>query len=199
MKVENVEGGMPVAVDNLALLAQKIERCGVLVLVKFIRVLDPQVRLVMHEEESRIGDVDGAVIGLHPPLVRLPVGQRHFAEHHFPALRRLGKNVGVVHQYIRAPHVRRAVVLAVDGVPRGLHEPVVDGMPARNEIDVDLLNALSGDQAERRITRSGNDIEAALVHEGDHFIGRVGRLDPDHASCCLVTQSNSFTVSPRSM
>ena len=62
---------MPVPADDLARSTKQVECRGVLFLIELVRVLDRQFGLMMHEEEGRIGDMDGAVIGLHPPLIRL--------------------------------------------------------------------------------------------------------------------------------
>ena len=75
---------------------------------------------------------------------------------------------------------------AVDGVPRCVLQSLVDGLPAGNEVDVDRLNLLAGDQAERRIAGGGDEIEAALVHERDHLVGGSGRLDVDLAARLLL-------------
>jgi len=70
-------------------------------------------------------------------------------------------------------------MLAVDGVPRRVLEPRVDILPVRNEIGVDLLDGLAGDQAEARVARGGDQIEAAAVHQCHHLVGGAGNLDVD--------------------
>ena len=118
----------------------------------------PELRLVRHQVQRGVGDVDRAVEGLHPALVRLAVGQRHLLEHHPPARRRLLEDLGVVHQHVRAPLVGHAVVLAVDRVPGRVLEPRVDRAPARDQVDVDRLHPLAGDQPQlaspEAVTRS---------------------------------------------
>ena len=65
-------------------------------------------------------------------------------------------------------------------------QPVVDGLPARDQVDVDRLHLLAGDQAQRRVARGGDEVEAALVHQRDHLVGGGGRLDVDLAAGLLL-------------
>ncbi len=80
------EGVVPVAADELALLAQQVEGGLVLVLVELVRALDAEFRLVRHQVERRIGDMDRAVIGLHAALVGLAVRQGRLLEDDVPGL-----------------------------------------------------------------------------------------------------------------
>jgi len=84
---------------------------------QFVRVLDAEFGLVVHQVERSVGDVDRAVEGLHPALVRLAVGQGRLLEHHVPAGRWLREDLGVVHQHVRVLLIGHAIVLAVDGMP----------------------------------------------------------------------------------
>ena len=71
---------------------------------------------------------------------------------------------------------------AVLGVPGGVLQALVDGAPGGDEGRVDRLDALAGHEAERRIARGGDEVKAALVHQGDHFVAGVGGLDVDLAA-----------------
>ncbi len=175
-------GVVPVAADELTLATQQIERCLVLVFIQFVGILDAEFRLVLHEVERGVGDVDRAVIGLDAALVRLTVGKRHFLEHHLPAGRCFLEGFGVVHQDVRTPDIGRAIMNAVLGVPGRVLQALVDGLPRGDEVGVDRLNALAGHQAERGIARGGDQVEAAFVHQRDHFVGGGGGLDGDLAA-----------------
>ena len=178
---------VPVAADERALDAQQVEGGLVLVFVEFVGVLDAEFRLVGHQVEGGVGDVDRAVIGLDAALVGLAVRQGHFLEDDVPALRRLVlEGFGVVHQHVRSPDIGRAVVDAVDRVPRRVLQPLVDGRPARDQVGVDRLDALAGDEAQRCVARGGDEVEAAFVHQRDHFVGGGGRLDADLAAGLLL-------------
>ncbi|MCY1430183.1 hypothetical protein D9M71_461240 [compost metagenome] len=121
LEVTHLHGGVvPVAVDQLMLLAQQLDHRGVLLFVELIGIGDAQFRFGRLQVQRGVGDVDRAVVGLHAALVRLAVGQVLRVEDHGPAVRRLGEDLGAVHQHVRAPLVRGAVVLAVDGVPGGV-------------------------------------------------------------------------------
>ncbi len=185
---------MPVAADQRALLAQQVERRLVLVLVELVGVLDAEFRLVEHQVVGGIGDVDRAVIGLDAALVGLAVGQVHFLEDDIPALGRFLEDGGVVHQDVRTPLVRDAVVDLVDREPGGVLQPVVDRLPALDEIGVDRLHALAGDEAQRGITRSRDEVEAAFVHQRDHLVRRVGGLDVDLAARLLLEGRHPVVV-----
>jgi hypothetical protein len=144
--------------------------------------VDTELGLVRLEEERRVGDVDCAVERLHAALVRLAVGQRHFGKHHIPARGRLGEHIGVVHQDVRAPLVGHAVVLAPDRVPRRVVQPGVDLAPARHQVDVHLLHPAAGDQPQAGVARGSHEIESTLIHQRDHLVRGVGRLDTHLAS-----------------
>ena len=171
------EGVMPVPADQLALPAQQIERGGILVRVQFVGRGDAQFRLVVHQIKRRVGHVDRSVIGLHAPRVRLAVGQVLLFEDHRPRARRtVAEHFGAIHQHVGPPHVGRAVMLAVDKVPRRFLESIVDLRPARDQVGVDLLNPLADDHPQRRVSRSGDKIEPALVHQRDHLVRSVRRF-----------------------
>ena len=177
---------VPVAPDELALLAQQVERRGVLLLAELVGVRDAELGLVRHQVLGGVGDVDRPVIGLHPALVRLAVGQRLLLEHHRPGRRRLLEHLGRVHQHVRAPLVGRAVVHAVDGEPGRVLQPVVDLRPGRDEVGVDRLHPLAGHEPERGVAGGGDEVEAALVHQRHHLVGGVGGLDVDLAAGRLL-------------
>ena len=178
---------VPVAADERALDAQEVERGLVLVFVEFVGVLDAELRLVRHQVLRGVGDVDRAVIGLHAALVRLAVRQRHFLEDDVPTLRRLAlEGFRIVHQHVRAPQIGRAVVDAVHRVPGGVLQALVDGLPARDEVGVDRLDALARDEAKRGVARGGDEVEAALVHQRDHLVRRGGRLHGHLAARLLL-------------
>ena len=71
---------------------------------------------------------------------------------------------------------------AVDGVPGRILEAVIDRRPGRNEINVDRLHPLAGDQTQRGVARRGDQIEAAFIHQRHHLVGCVGGLDVDLAA-----------------
>jgi hypothetical protein len=140
------------------------------------------------------GDIDRAVIGLDAALVGLAVGERHFLEDDLPAGRRFLEGFGVVHQHVRAPDIGRAVVDAVLGVPGRVLQALVDGLPGRDEVGVDRLDALAGDEAERRVARGGDEVEAAFVHQGDHFVRGRGGLDGDLAAGIGLELGNPVVI-----
>ena len=49
--------------------------------------------------------------------------------------------------------------------------------PARDQVDVDLLHPLAGDEAQRSIPGCRHQIETTFVHEGHHLVGGIGGLD----------------------
>ena len=167
-------------------MGQEIDGCGILILVQLVRILDAEFRLFVHQVERRIGDIDGAEIGLNPPFVGLAVRQGLFLEHHGPALRRLLEYIGIVGEHVWAPLIRGAIVDTINSVPGRLLQPVVDIFPVGNQVDINRLHFLAGHQAKRGIARSGNEIEAALIHKGDHFIRSRGSLDCDLAFSRLL-------------
>ncbi|MPL93019.1 hypothetical protein SDC9_39143 [bioreactor metagenome] len=177
---------VPVARDQLTLALQEFKRRGILVLVQLVGVLDAEFGLVRLQIHRRIGNVDRAVIGLHPALVRLAVGQRLLVEHDIPAVGRGLEHLGVVHQHVRPPHEGHAVMGAVDGVPGRILQPVVDALPVGDQIDVDRLHLAARDQPQRGIARGGDQIEAPLVHQRHHFIGGARGLHLDLAAGGLL-------------
>ena len=177
---------VPVAGHQLALLAQQVERSLVLILVQLVGVLDAQLRLGLHQVQGRIGDVDRAVEGLHPSLVRLAVRQGGLLEHDLPAGGRCLEDVRVVGEHVVAPLVGHAVVLAVHVVPGRLLQARVDVLEARDQTGVDFLHASAGDQAQAGIAGGGHQVEAALVHQRDHLVRGVGGLDPHLAAGLLL-------------
>ena len=54
------------------------------------------------------------------------------------------------------------------------------------EVEIDLLHPLAGDEAQRGVARGGDEVEAALVHQGDHLVGGAGGLDVDLAAGLLL-------------
>ena len=185
---------VPVARHDLALGPEQLQRRLVLVFVELVGILDAELRLLVHEVERRVGDVDRAVERLDSALVGLAVRQVLFLEHDRPALRRFLEDVGVVGEHVGTPLVGNAVVRAVDRVPRSILQTLVDVLPGRNEVDVDRLYALAGDEPERCIARRGDEIEAAFVHQGDHFVRRSGRLDVDLAAGRLLEVGDPVVV-----
>jgi hypothetical protein len=83
---------------------------------------------------------------------------------------------------------------AIDRVPGRILEPIVNGLPTGDQVDIDRLNLLAGDQTERRIARGGDEIEAALVHERDHLVGGGGRLDVNLAARLLLEGGDPVIV-----
>ena len=83
---------------------------------------------------------------------------------------------------------------AIDRMPGGILEPIVDRLPARDQVDIDRLDLLAGDQAERRIARGGDQIEPALVHQRHHLVGGCRRLDVDLAARLLLEVGHPIVV-----
>ena len=83
---------------------------------------------------------------------------------------------------------------AIDSVPGRVLQAIVDGLPAWDQVDIDRLNLLAGDQAERRVARGGDEIEAALIHERDHLVGCGGRLDVDLAARLLLEVGDPVVI-----
>ena len=73
-------------------------------------------------------------------------------------------------------------MLAVDEVPRGFLEALVDVRVARYASDVDWLHRAAADQAQRRVAGGRDEVVTALRHQRDHLVGRAGRLDVDLAA-----------------
>src|SRR5262249_46664342 len=111
-----------------------------------VRILDSELRVLLAEIEGCVGDVDRAVMGLYPSLVALAVRQRLLLEHYRPALRRLFEDLGIVGEHVRSPLVGNAIVDAIDSVPWRILQPFVDGLPARDQVDIDWLHLLAGNQ-----------------------------------------------------
>ena len=168
---------MPVAAHQITLLAQQVQRCLVLVFVQLIGAGDAQLRLVEHQVLRGIGDVDRAVIGLHPALVRRAVGQGLLFKNHVPRRGGFLENLGVVHQNVRSPHIGHAIVHTANGVPGRVLQALVNRAPGRDQAGVDRLHALARDQPQRRIARRGHKVEPAFVHQGHHLVRCGCRLD----------------------
>jgi hypothetical protein len=174
-------------VDDLALLAQQVERRLVLGGVELVGVLDAELGLVAHQVERGVGDVDRPVERLDSALVRLAVRELLLLEHDAPGLRRLAlEGLLVVHQHVATPLVGHAVVLAVDRMPGHVLEPGVHRPPRGDQRGVHLLHRLARDQAQRGVARGGDEVEAALVHEGHHLVRRARGLDVDLAAGALL-------------
>ena len=127
------------------LLAQQIEHGGVLGFVELIGIFNTQLRLLSLQVQRRVGDVDWAVIGLHATFVGFAVGQILRFKHHAPAGGCGWEGAGVVHQYVRAPLIRRAVGLLVNRVPRRILEARVEILPVGNQRGVNRLHASAAD------------------------------------------------------
>ena len=188
------KGVVPVASHQLALLAQQIEGGLVLLLVQFVGILDAERGLVAHQIEGGIGDVDGAVECLHPPLVGLAVRQGLLLEHHAPGVGRLGEHLGVVHQDVAAPLVGHAIVLAVHRVPGGILQAGVYLAVARDERQVECLHLAAGDEAQAGVAGGGHQIEAPLVHQRHHLVRGGGRLDVDLAAGLFLEAGDPVVV-----
>lgn len=68
-------GVVPVAVDQRVLAAQQLQRRLILFFVELIRIADAELRLGGLQEQRRVGDVDRAVVSLHPAWLLLPSGR----------------------------------------------------------------------------------------------------------------------------
>jgi hypothetical protein len=93
-------------------------------------------------------------------------------------------------------------VHVVHVVPRRLLQPRIDLLEARHQVHVDRLHALAGDEPHARVARRRDEVEAALVHQRHHLVGRAGGLHVHLARVFFsksVTQSKFLSVAPRSM
>jgi len=79
---------------------------------------------------------------------------------------------------------------AINSVPRSVLQTLVDGFPGWNEIGVDRLHALAGNQAQRSVAGSGHEVKAAFVHEGHHFVRSAGGFHIDLATGRLFKLSH---------
>ncbi len=143
---------MPIAANQRALGPQQVQRRLVLLFIQFIGILDAEFWFFLHQEQGRIGDVDGAIKRLDPALVGFAIGQVLLFKHHVPALWRFLENIGVVGQHICPPLIGRSIVNAINSVPRRFLQALVNGFPGWNEVNIDGLNALAGNEAQRGIT-----------------------------------------------
>ena len=161
---------MPVPLHDFALLAKQVEGGVELLAIQGVGILDPYLGFVGHQIERRVRHVDGTVVGLDASLVGLAVGKRLLGEHDVPALRRGLEDIGVVHQDIRSPLVRHAVVFAVDGMPGRVLQPGIDVLPTGDEFGVDLLHPFPGDQPVAGIAGGGDQVESTFVHQRNHLV-----------------------------
>jgi hypothetical protein len=74
----------------------------------------------------------------------------------------------------------------IDRMPRRILQPLIDRLPAGNQIDVDGLQLAAGDQTIAGITRGRDEIKAAFIHQGHHFVGRRGDFVIDFATGVLL-------------
>ena len=176
------------------MLAQQLQRSLVLILVQLIGILDPQLRLVRHQIESGIGDIDGAIKGLNAPLVGLAIGQSLGFEYHGPGVGGLGEDLGVVHQDVGAPLVGHAVVLAVYRVPGGILQTGIHLAPAGDARQIEGLHLATGDETQTGISRGGHQIEAPFIHQGDHLVRCSGGLDRHLAAGSLLETGHPVVV-----
>ena len=185
------KGIVPVAAHQLALTAQQIQRSGILILIQLIGRGNPKIGPMRHQIKRSISNMDRPVIGLHAALVAFAVRQGLLFKHHRPGCwRHVAKHLGVVHQDVRPPHVRRAIMRAVDKMPGGLFQTVIDGVPAWDKAGVDRLHALARNHAQTCVTRRSHQVKTALVHQRDHLVGGVGRLHVDHAPRLIFEAGN---------
>jgi hypothetical protein len=84
--------------------------------------------------------------------------------------------------------------MAVDRVPGAVLQTRVDGLPARDQVGIDLLHRLAGDETQGGIARSGHQVEAAAVHEGDHLVRGAGHLGVDLAAGLLLEIGHPVVV-----
>ena len=185
---------MPVAVDQRVLAAQQLQRRLILLFVELVWIADAELRLGGLQEQRRVGDVDRAVVSLHPALVALAVRQVLLLEDHRPAVRRRREGFGVVHQQVRPPLVRRAVGFAVHGVPGAVQQARIDVLPVRDQRGVDRLHPLAEDQAQRGVAGGGHQIVAALGHQADHFIRGGGGLHVHRTAGLLLKLGDPVVV-----
>jgi hypothetical protein len=77
---------------------------------------------------------------------------------------------------------------------RGIFEAIVDRIPAGDQIQVDLLHPPAGDQPVAGVPRGGDQVEAALIHQGDHLVGGGSHLDVDLATGFLLESSDPIVI-----
>ena len=175
-------GVVPVALYQRMLLAQEVERGAVLGISEFVRILDAEIRLLCHQVDRGVGDVDRPVVGLDATLVRLAVRKLLRLEHCGPRRGRGLEHLGVVHEDVRSPLVRCPVVLAVDEVPGCFLQALVDRAVARNQADIHRLHGIAADQAQRSVARRSHEVVAALRHQRHHLVRGAGRFHVDLAA-----------------
>ncbi|CCJ98074.1 hypothetical protein BN130_608 [Cronobacter malonaticus 507] len=174
-EIAHLNGGvMPVAVDQLMLVAQHFQHRAILRLGQLIRIGNAKLRLSGFNVKRRIGDINWPVVSLHAPLVGFAVRQRLLHKQHRPAVRRRRERFGVVHQQVWPPLVRRAVDFTVEIKPFAFNEARVDIFPVRDERGVNRLHAFAHNKAQRGVAGGRDQIVTALRHQADHFIRRGG-------------------------
>ena len=138
---------------------------------------DAELRLRRHQVDGGVSDEDRRVVGGDRTGVR-----RVGLERHGPRVERLGDLVGVPHEQVRAAAVRHAVGDAVDAVVR-LHLEVLEHVRvAGDQVRVHGLDAVAVDEPEGRVTRCGDDVPAATLHELHGLVGGAERLEVDDAA-----------------
>ena len=186
---------MPVFADQFALNAQQVKRRLVLRVIQLIGVLDTQSRIFLHQIQRGIGNVDGAVEGLDASLVGFAIGKVLLFKDNAPGRRLLvAKHLGVVHQYVPAPLVWHPIMFVVLKVPRRLLKARIDILVARDQANIDRLHLLAAYQAGRGVAGGGHQVEAAFIHQRDHFIRGAGRLYADFAAAGLLEIADPVEV-----
>ncbi|MCY1548381.1 hypothetical protein D9M68_844860 [compost metagenome] len=83
---------------------------------------------------------------------------------------------------------------AIDRVPGGVLEALVEGFPIRDQLDVDRLHALAEHQAQGSVAGGGDQVVAALGHQADHLVGGGGGLHVDLAAGVLLELGDPVVV-----
>ncbi len=84
--------------------------------------------------------------------------------------------------------------MAAHRVPGPTLQARIHQLPVRHQVGIDLLHRLAGDQAQGGIARGGHQVEAAAVHQRDHFVGGTGDLDVDLAAGFLLEAGDPVVI-----
>ena len=140
------------------------------VVVELVRILDTEVRLRGLQVESRVRDVDRAVVRGDLALVR-----RSGVPDDAPAVRLGLDDVRAPHEQVRPASVRDAVGDAVDRVVRLVLQALEDRVVVLDQVEVDRGHVLACDQSQCRVARRRDTVVVAGLHQRDHLVR--GRAD----------------------
>ncbi|MCY1554738.1 hypothetical protein D9M68_913300 [compost metagenome] len=79
-------------------------------------------------------------------------------------------------------------------MPGRLLQARVHRLVAGDQVHVDRLHALAGNEAHGRVARGGHEVEATLVHQRHHLVGGAGGLHVDLAAGLLLEVGHPVEV-----